>query len=349
MNLFEIQADRTLSVIEPQLFNDESIRLKERQDLQAMLRDSPEAQRQILGEGLLVFSEEFSNWQDSVRRIDLLALDKRGELVVIELKRDEDGAHMELQAVRYAAMVSAMTFQAVLRAYQAFLIKRGLPGEEAEPKLLEFLGKSSEDEVAIGSKPRILLLSRGLGKEITTTVLWLRNECNLDVRCIEMIPHEVGGRKLLATQTIIPPPAAADYMVTIGEKTRQTREAGLRTRAKPVVQELVRLGRLTEGSKVVMIRPPITGDHLNIEMRPEQKAAVFLSGNKFRWEFDGSTQTLTGICKEIFRSQTGLEKPFAGPSYFAFEGENESLNSVYEQLVSTAGSDAEESENSTGE
>jgi hypothetical protein len=47
-----------------------------------------------------------SDWEDSSRSIDLLCIDKQANLVVIELKRTEDGGHMELQAIRYAAMVS---------------------------------------------------------------------------------------------------------------------------------------------------------------------------------------------------------------------------------------------------
>jgi hypothetical protein len=39
------------------------------------------------------------------------AADKQAWLVVIELKRTLDGGHMELQAIRYASMVSAMTFE----------------------------------------------------------------------------------------------------------------------------------------------------------------------------------------------------------------------------------------------
>ncbi|VEB50939.1 membrane protein [Salmonella enterica subsp. enterica] len=64
----------------------------------------------IVAPGCLVISEEFSDWEDSRRRIDLLAIDKQANLVVIELKRDEIGAHMELQALRYAAMISTMSF-----------------------------------------------------------------------------------------------------------------------------------------------------------------------------------------------------------------------------------------------
>src|SRR3954471_22434504 len=89
--------------------------LYERADLQRLLRDDISA----LDEDLLVIAEEFGNWEDARRRIDLLALDKAGRLVVIELKRTDDGGHMELQALRYAAMVSAMGFAEVAEAYTA--------------------------------------------------------------------------------------------------------------------------------------------------------------------------------------------------------------------------------------
>ena len=92
----------------------------ERSDLQRLLRShietissdsSPDAPPEFL-----VIAEEFGEWEDSKRRIDLLALDRDAKLVVIELKRTDDGGHMELQAIRYAAMVSAMTFEACGRS-----------------------------------------------------------------------------------------------------------------------------------------------------------------------------------------------------------------------------------------
>ena len=60
-----------------------ALAMYERADLQRLLRDDIFA----LGEDLLVIAEEFGNWEDARRRIDLLALDKSGRLVVIELKR----------------------------------------------------------------------------------------------------------------------------------------------------------------------------------------------------------------------------------------------------------------------
>src|SRR5438128_2015781 len=55
--------------------------LYERADIQRLLRDDIS----VLGEDLLVISEEFGEWEDARRRIDLLALDKAGRLVVIEI------------------------------------------------------------------------------------------------------------------------------------------------------------------------------------------------------------------------------------------------------------------------
>ncbi len=81
----------------------------ERQDLQRLLREHIA----VVGHDLLVVAEEFGDWEESRRRIDLLAIDKMANLVVVELKRTEDGGHMELQAIRYAAMVSTMTFEQV--------------------------------------------------------------------------------------------------------------------------------------------------------------------------------------------------------------------------------------------
>src|SRR5947209_7755324 len=86
-------------------------------DLQQALRDCID----VVAPDCMVIAEEFGNWEDSKRRIDLLCLDREANLVVIELKRTEDGGHMDLQAIRYAAMVSTTTFEAVVAAHSQFL------------------------------------------------------------------------------------------------------------------------------------------------------------------------------------------------------------------------------------
>src|SRR5690606_36690952 len=74
---------------------------------------------------LMVVAEEFGEFRDVRRRLDLLCMDKSGQLVVVELKRTEDGGHMELQALRYAAMVSTMTFRQLVDIYERHLARVG--------------------------------------------------------------------------------------------------------------------------------------------------------------------------------------------------------------------------------
>ena len=66
--------------------------LTERRDLQRLLRD----QIEVVADDVLVIAEEFGEWTESRRRIDLLGVDKDANLVIIELKRTDDGGHMEL-------------------------------------------------------------------------------------------------------------------------------------------------------------------------------------------------------------------------------------------------------------
>lgn len=109
MAIFEMQADQIVKIPETS-FDREGLR--ERTDLQRLLRENIE----VVAPDTLVLSEEFGDWDDSRRRIDLLGIDRQANLVVFELKRDETGGHMELQAIRYAAMVSTMTFEQAVRA-----------------------------------------------------------------------------------------------------------------------------------------------------------------------------------------------------------------------------------------
>jgi len=196
----------------------------ERHDLQRLLRD----EIGVLAADLLVIAEEFGDWEDSRRRIDLLALDKTGHLVVIELKRTDDGGHMELQALRYAAMVSAMSFEEIVAAYEAHLARHSGPVEtDARSQLLAWLDAADPDEPpVISSDVRIVLVSADFGRELTTTVLWLNRFDGMDVRCVRLIPYQIDGRILLDIQQVIPLPEAGDYQVRVGRKNAQQERRG---------------------------------------------------------------------------------------------------------------------------
>lgn len=193
--------------------------IKERQHLQSALKE----QIDIIAPNCLVIAEEFSEWSESQRRIDLLAVDKQANVVVIELKRNETGEFMELQAIRYASMVSTLTFQKATEIFQKYLDLKSLE-EDAETKLLEFLGWDEAKAEDFASDVRIVLVSADFSKELTTSVMWL-NERDLDIRCVRLIPYKFENQIFVDVQQIIPLPEAESYQIKIKQKSEERREA----------------------------------------------------------------------------------------------------------------------------
>lgn len=218
MSLYRVTPDKLESVSRT-TFAAES--LLERKDLQRLLR------RDItpIGDDLMVIAEEYGDWEDSNRRIDLLCLSKSSGLVVVEIKRTEDGGHMELQAIRYAAMVSSMTLEQVIKAYAR---ARGGDEDAARTEVLNFLQLDSEDEAELTGEVRIVLVSANFSTELTTAVLWL-NKHDLDITCIRLRPYRMGNEVLIDATQIIPLPEAAAYEVKVREQEKEKRKvAGAR-------------------------------------------------------------------------------------------------------------------------
>ncbi len=214
--------DRQINAIASTQFSAEGI--QERTDLQAALRDNIN----VISPDTMVLSEEFSGWTEGARRIDLLGIDKQANLVVIELKRDETGAHMELQSLRYAAMVSTLTFKRAIEIHQQYLDKRGIE-KEAEEEILGFLGWSDPQTEQFPTDVRIVLASANFSKELTTAVMWL-NERDLDIRCVRLQPYKLGDELLLDIEQIIPLPEAQEYQVRIREQAEAQRAAARSSR-----------------------------------------------------------------------------------------------------------------------
>lgn len=214
MSLYNI-SNKSLTALTQTTFAAEG--LLERQDLQEALKGCIGA----IAPDCLVISEEFSDWEDSRRRIDLLAIDKSANLVVIELKRDEIGAHMELQSLRYAAMISTMTFDKACSYFEEYIEKEELD-LNARQTILDFvdLDESSLDD--FGNDVRIVLASADFGKELTTSVLWLRDK-GIDISCVRLTPYRYNDDVLINAEQIIPVPEIEEYQVKFREKQVEQR------------------------------------------------------------------------------------------------------------------------------
>lgn len=194
--------------------------IHERRHIQQLLR----ANIAVLDDSLMVIAEEFGDWIDSARRIDLLCIDTAANLVVVELKRTEDGGHMELQALRYAAMISAMTFEQLAETHARFRNGSQPDYDTARTLILDFLGWTDPDEELFGRDTRIILASANFGKELTTAVLWLRDR-DIDIRCVRLQPYRMAaGPILLDVQQLIPLPETSSFQTKIGVKRQAERK-----------------------------------------------------------------------------------------------------------------------------
>ncbi|PKL37890.1 MAG: hypothetical protein CVV41_22755, partial [Candidatus Riflebacteria bacterium HGW-Riflebacteria-1] len=70
MALYEMTSNEFRPIVQTSFTE---LKIRERGDLQRLLR----SQIEVLGDDLYVLSEEFGDWEDSKRRIDILALDKQ--------------------------------------------------------------------------------------------------------------------------------------------------------------------------------------------------------------------------------------------------------------------------------
>ena len=214
MPMFEITSNEIRGIPETSF---QAVGLRERQDLQRLLRE----QVAVISPDTMVIAEHFGDWEDPRNHIDLLGLDKDANLVVIELAGSEDEP-IELQSIRYASLVSAMTFERAVVVHQSFLDSIGRGREDARAAILGFLGWDVPNDERFAQDVRIVLAASGFSRELTTAVLWL-NERRLDIRCVRLKPYSYGKHLMLDVSQLIPLPDAEQYQVSSRVKTSRER------------------------------------------------------------------------------------------------------------------------------
>lgn len=195
-----------------------SIGLKERDDLQRWVADRPE----LIAPDLLLVTTEFDRWEirdvKVADRLDLLFVDSSGSPLVAELKRDKATDTVELQALKYAAYCSQLTFEHLA---EEFARHHGVTVDDAKARLVDHA--PSLEEHGPGTI-RIRLVAGEFGPSVTSVVLWLR-EYDIDIGCTEVTVRLAGdGRAILLSREIIPLPAVEDYLVRRRRKAQEEEE-----------------------------------------------------------------------------------------------------------------------------
>lgn len=206
------------SFIEPATFK--ALEAEELRDIERWIKRVPE----ILGEEICILASQFSNWNKTSDRPDLLGLDRRGKLVVVEIKRDSSGKDQNLQAIRYASYASTFSSDDVVELYRAHRLKEdgeSLTPSEARGRLDDFIEAEDIGVLDDDDTPRIVLVSAGFQPGVTSAVLWLRSFA-LDISCVRIQPYKLQGEIVLASTTLIPLPEAADFEVKMQSKRQKS-------------------------------------------------------------------------------------------------------------------------------
>jgi hypothetical protein len=254
--MFQVnRSENRLQKLEEKRFSD--LNLREREHLQEWLANQPDA----LGEELLIIQKEFDGFADTRERLDLLALDKDGQLVVIENKLDDSGRDVAWQALKYTAYVSSLTKTQIIDIYQQYL-ERYCGGGNAAGQICEFLEVEELDEVVLnpGNDQRLIFVAANFRKEVTSTVLWLRGN-GIDARCFRVTPFEHSKEILIDVRPVIPTPEAEDFMIKMAEKGIEERQAqGAQQKAEQLKlkywQQLSPMLAKTEGHSFREMVPP---------------------------------------------------------------------------------------------
>lgn len=205
---------------------------RERENLQEWLANNPSS----LGEELLIIQKEFDGFNDTRERLDLLALDKQGNLVIIENKLDDTGRDVTWQVLKYASYCSSLNKTQIIKIFQDFLNTQGSE-KTAEENISDFFDGSDIEEIALNKGPtqRAMLVSGNFRKEVTSTVLWLLNY-NLRLQCFKVTPFLHGEQVFLNVEQIIPMKEAEKYSIMMAEKTQEDISSQEEQKARHVIR-----------------------------------------------------------------------------------------------------------------
>ena len=217
--MYQIDKDANrISPLQEKRFSE--LGFREREHLQEWLAANPE----VLGEELLIIQKEFDGFDETRERLDLLALDKQGHLVIIENKLDDSGRDVVWQALKYASYCAGLTKSQIVAIYQQYLDKYE-GGSSAQQRLSEFFDDAEFDELTLnpGSDQRILFVAANFRREVTSTALWLM-EHRIRIQCIKAVPYALGDQLFLKLEQIIPVKEAEEYQISVNEKADAERQ-----------------------------------------------------------------------------------------------------------------------------
>ena len=160
------------------------------------LHDWLEEDISLISDDLLVIGREVQT--DFNKSIDLLCLDRDGNIVIIELKRDRAPRDVLAQILEYASWVDDLPSDKILEVASIYLQKKGTDLEEAfQEKFRDELPES------LNSSHKMLIVASELDAQ-TERVLNYLSKRDIDINAVTFSYFRDGGNEYLARIVLIP-------------------------------------------------------------------------------------------------------------------------------------------------
>jgi len=132
-------------------------------------------------------------------RIDLLALDRDGDVVAIELKRDRTPRDTLAQALEYASFAEQIDTNQLEAILQSYLNDESLTLAEYHRKYFDL---APDEAVAFNKDQRIVIVGQRVTSEVRQTASFLRSK-GIRVTCVEFSFFQSNGGTNLLSQEIV--------------------------------------------------------------------------------------------------------------------------------------------------
>jgi len=165
---------------------------KERDDLEQWIKSNPE----ILGNDIAIIGEQV---QTKSGPLDFLGIDRFGNLVIVELKRDKLPREVLAQAIDYASDISLYEPDYLNEICLAFT------KQTLGDYLAEKFPETNFEEVAVNQAQRLLLVGFAIEEPLHRMIEWLSEKYSVAINAIVL--HYVkskNGDELLSRTVIIP-------------------------------------------------------------------------------------------------------------------------------------------------
>jgi len=182
---------------------------KKAQDLEAQLEEALENNDHVVlaPDRVLFIGRQVAT--DLNKAIDLLAVDAKHRLVVIELKKDRTPRDMVAQALEYAAFVRHLSYDALNSIAVPYFSRRNLPWGSLAEAHQELFANGTEDVADAVSTDEwnqsqiVVLVGQTVAPDIMSVSRYLRDH-DLDIRVLQLVYFESSaGERLVNTQIVV--------------------------------------------------------------------------------------------------------------------------------------------------